>query len=180
MGIETSDTNPKTGLELLRRRFLAIAGGRVPADVVEDVVQDAMLVVVRKVDSAEAGELTDGLPRLTWCFQVLRNTIGNYYLRSARHAGEQSRACPDHLPGHGRTPVEALEAKELRQALTGALAEMRAADPQCGRYIGRLLDGLSPAALAAEEGVEHGALYRRMYRCRMKLRGLLAERGIRV
>ena len=180
MGIETSDTNRQAGLELLRRRFLAIAGGRVPADVVEDVVQDAMLVVARNVDSAGGVELTDGLPRLTWCFQVLRNTIGNYYLRSARRAGNRSLERPDHYPGHGSTPVEALEAKELRQALAAALAEMRASDSQCGRYIGRLLDGLTPSALAAEEGVEQGALYRRMYRCRAKLRGLLAERGIRV
>lgn len=180
MGIETGDTNRKMGIALLRQRFLTIAGARVPADAVEDVVQDAMLVVIRKADAVGGVEASDGLPRLPWCFQVLRNTIGNYYLRSARREGDRSLNCPDDHPGSSLTPVEALEAKELRQALGAALAEMRGADTQCARYIGRLLDGLTPAALAAEEGVEQSALYRRMYRCRMKLRGLLAERGIRV
>jgi RNA polymerase sigma factor (sigma-70 family) len=180
LGIETGDTSSKTGVRLLRERFLAIARCRVPADVVEDVVQDAMLVVVRRIDAAERAELIDGLPRLAWCFQVLRNTIGNHYLRTARRGGDRSLEHPDEHAGQGSTPAEALEAKELRQALTAALAEMRAADGQCARYIGRLLDGSTPAALAAEEGVEQGALYRRMYRCRTKLRDLLARRGIRV
>jgi DNA-directed RNA polymerase specialized sigma24 family protein len=212
VGIETSDTSPDASgdtnrdashdssrdanrgasLDLLRQRFRVIARGRVPADAVDDIVQDAMLVIVRKAKSSGGAEqardadsagrtvTSAGLPALPWCFQVLRNMIGNYYLHRARRAGDRPLDCPDEHASLDATPVEALEAKELRAALAESLAAMRASDPQCGRYIGRLLDGATPAVLAAEEGVEQGALYRRMYRCRMKLRGLLAERGIRV
>lgn len=167
-------------LDLLRRRFLAIAASRVPRDVVEDMVQDALLVVVRRAESAPPGESSEGLPRLDWCFQVLRNTIGNYYLRTARRSRRQSSGVSGDHCDPGTTPMEALEAKELREALQEALEVMRVRDPECGRAIDRLVGGASPAELAAEIGVEPAVFYRRLYRCRMKLKSLLEERGVKV
>lgn len=167
-------------LESLRLRFMAIAASRVPREAVEDLVQDALLVVASRIASAPAGEREAGLPRLDWCFQVLRNTIGNYYMKTSRRARRGGGRLNEDHRDPGATPMEALEAKEMREALEGALDAMRASDPDCGRTIDRIVSGTSPADLAAELGIAPAVFYRRLYRCRMKLRDLLEERGVMV
>ena len=55
---------------------------------------------------------------------------------------------------------------------------MATRDRDCARYLQRLFDGVAPGELARQEGLEEAALYRRVYRCRIKLRTLLARRGV--
>jgi DNA-directed RNA polymerase specialized sigma24 family protein len=165
-------------LGLLRARFVAIVGRRVPPDAVEDIVQDALRVVCEKADGLDPALLDDGWPRASWSFQVLRNTVGNHYSRMARRSDHRTLDLRDAGPAPGPTPMEARDVKELRRILHGVLHVLGESHPDCGRYLQRLVDGLSPAAVASEEGLAPGALHRRLYRCRMVLRSLLAEQGV--
>jgi RNA polymerase sigma factor (sigma-70 family) len=167
-------------LGLLRARFVAIVGRRVPPDAVEDIVQDALRVVCEKAAGLDPALLEDGWPRASWSFQVLRNMVGNYYLRTARRPDHRTLDFQDAGPVPGPTPMEARDAKELRRIVHGALCTLSETHPECGRYLRRLVDGLSPAAVASEEGLAPGALHRRLYRCRTVLRSLLAEQGVLV
>lgn len=130
---------------------------------------------------------TDDLPPLAWCFQVLRNTIGNWYQRerTRRAAADPMSIAHDQLraataPGQPLTPLEALERSETASLLGEALRALAAGSESCGRYLRGIGDGQKPAAIARREGVEEAALYRRIYRCREKLRALLAARGVSV
>ncbi len=163
----------------LRERFVEIAARRVPAAEVEDVVQEAMTTVLCRAQQIESARLVEGLPPMAWCFQVLRNTIGNFYQRHARARQESELVEPTSLAAEG-TPAEALEQKELLQHLSAALQELRAGDSQCWGFLSRLADGEKPRRLAEAAGLSETVLYRRLYRCRQKFRRLLLERGVRV
>ncbi len=164
-------------LARLRERLLAVASRRVPAEAVEDVVQDALRVIVeRKV--LEAGAVIDDLPGLAWCFQVLRNTIGNYYQKTRTRRAWQEQASSHVETPAPPTPLDALESEEATRVILATLREMRDDSESCGRYLERLAHGAAPADLARAEGVDPAVLYRRIYRCRYKLRMRLIERGI--
>lgn len=163
----------------LRERFLEVTAHRVPAAEVEDLVQEAMTTVLSRAQQIESERLVEGLPPLAWCFQVLRNTIGNFYQRHARAKQESELAELKGLHAEG-TPAEALEQKELLESLREALEELRADDRQCWGFLSRLADGEKPRRLAEAAGLSEAVLYRRLYRCRQKFRRLLQERGVRV
>ncbi len=160
----------------LRQRFVSVTARRVPQAHVEDLVQDALGVVYERGVVAQHGVTREGLPGLAWCFQVLRNTIGNFYqkqkTRSREPAIEDQPMAPP-VP----TPLEALEESQMVELLRSALEEFQARDAQCGRYLLHLAQGMSPQTLAVEESVEAPVLYRRLYRCRAKFRQLLERKG---
>jgi DNA-directed RNA polymerase specialized sigma24 family protein len=163
----------------LRARFVAVARRRVEPDSVEDIVQEALRVVVERGLGGPGGAALDGKPPIAWCFQVLRNVIGNHYqrarVRSARLAPLESAAA---LADPARTPLEALEADEAARQVGRALAALDSTDAGCGRYLRRLAEGVAPGVVAREERVAEAAFYRRLYRCREKLRERLATMGI--
>lgn len=171
------ETRTEAWLARLRERLLAVASRRVPAESVEDVVQDALRVIVqRRIPDSKAMRIDD-LPPLAWCFQVLRNTIGNYYQKTrSRQRWQEWVTNQDATPAP--TPLDALESDDATRAILAALAEMRDDSESCGRYLERLAAGISPADLARDEGLDAAVLYRRIYRCRHKLRLKLMERGI--
>jgi RNA polymerase sigma factor (sigma-70 family) len=162
----------------LHRRFVELARRRVPEDEAEDLVQEAMTVVLTRSGEIEEARLVEGRPPLAWCFTVLRNTIGNYYQRRERWAKTVDEDAVDRLHAEG-TPAEALESKELRIHIHQALQKLRGSDPQCWGFLSRLGDGIKPRSLAQSAGLEEAVLYRRLYRCRQKFRHLLEERGVR-
>jgi RNA polymerase sigma factor (sigma-70 family) len=191
----TGRGNPQASewLDQLRARFLAITARRVPAAVVEDLVQEALMIVVQRGGRTgaalgpQAPHAIDGLPPLAWCFQVLRNTIGNWYQRerTRRSAADPSSLAHEQLrhasaPERSLTPLEALEQSETDKVVGEALRELAATSDSCGRYLRSIADGEKPASIARREGLEESVLYRRIYRCREKLRELLAARGISV
>lgn len=162
----------------LRRQLLSVALRRVgPADV-EDIVQEALAII------HERGEPRPGegpLPPMAWCFQVLRNVVGNHYQRQRTRAEHLEPGVePEQAPvaAGGRTPLEALEDRELGRFLEGALERMAQEDPRCHGYLRATAEGLRPRELAAREGLAEAALYRRLYRCRQKLRERLVELGV--
>ncbi len=162
----------------LRERFLEVTARRVPASEVEDLVQEAMATVLSRAGQIEGARLVDGLPPIAWCFQVLRNTIGNFYQRHVREQGQTELEPAGSLRAEG-TPAEALEQKELRELVSEALAALEELDRQCWGFLRRLGEGEKPRRLARDAGLDEAVLYRRLYRCRHKFRRLLQERGVR-
>lgn len=163
----------------LRGRFESLARRRVAPDAVDDVVQDAMSIVIERGFTADRREQLDGLPPLAWCFQVLRNIIGNHYQKNRKLSRETNI---DDYPvlNDGMTPLEALEEADFAESISGAIAHLADHHPNCGRYLRKLTAGALPAEIAREEKLAAPVLYRRLYRCRAKLKEILEERGIRV
>ncbi len=162
----------------LRARFVAIARRRVPAEAVEDVVQDTLRIVIEKGWSGPGAADIDGRPALAWCMQALRNVIGNHYQRTrvrAAHAADPARL--EHVADRRRGPLEALAARDAERVVREALAGLARGDAPCGRWLSALAEERAPGELAREAGIEEGAFYRRLWRCREKLRAALAERG---
>jgi len=174
-------THPESWLDELRDRFITIARRRVPEDVVEDLTQDALRVVVeRGLDDPRAHDV-DGRPAVAWCLQVLRNTIGNYYQRERTRTtlAPEVEGEPDpHTPKAPRTPLESLETRQTVSVLLEAIDEMAGSGGDCARYLHELVHGKSPSDIAGAAGVAPAAFYRRLYRCRQRLRELLLARGI--
>lgn len=163
----------------LRARFVSVARRRVQASDVEDIVQDAMRIVIEKHTSGPGSGWVEGLPPVAWCFNVLRNTIGNHYqrtrVRSRILTPLETAGDPASL---GATPLEALESEDAVARIHDALASLAAENESCARFLSQLLRGVSPADLASAERLEEAILYRRVYRCRQRLRVLLAEKGV--
>ncbi len=165
-------------LDDLRARFTSLARRRVHPDAVEDLVQEALRIVVerRMIEPDSTG--TGGTPRLAACFQVLRNVIGNHYQRERVRrrrltVAEAGEAVRDVTP----TPLEALETEQAVRTIEGALARMASTDAGCARYLAALAGGASPREVAQRESLEETVFYRRVYRCRQKLRTALAAMG---
>jgi RNA polymerase sigma factor (sigma-70 family) len=165
----------------LRTRFHEVARRRLPPDLVEDVVQEALRVVVEKRIAVTTD--VEAPPSLAWCFQVLRHTIGNAYRRQRRR--ENREAGPETMERGTKatadpTPLEALEAREARGAIERALASLARSDQECARMLTRVVEGSSPAEIASQGGTDPLVFYRRSYRCRQKLRALLLQEGVDV
>ncbi len=152
----------------LTRRFTEVAARRVNPASIEDLVQDALRVVIEK-----GGDR----PRLDWCFQVLRNVIGNHYQR------EKTRRRfvvpdPEREADAAATEVTALEAMEGQELVDLLRTGVGTLGEPCSNYLGRLMVGESPARISTEEGLEAAVFYRRLYRCRQKLREWLKSKGV--
>ena len=165
-------------LEALRARLQAIARRRVAPDAVEDLVQEALRIVVERRLLAPGGGHTEGELRLAACFQVLRNVIGNHYqrerVRRRRLTGEDAA---HGVAAEGPTPIEALESEQAVGLVERTLAIMASTDAACARYLRTLAGGVTPRDAARTESLEESAFYRRVYRCRQKLRALLEREG---
>lgn len=173
-----SDRDAAAWAAPLRARLLAVARRRVPAEAAEDLVQETLRILLEKGFRGPGSEAMEGVPAMAFAFRVLRNVIGNHYqrdrIRRRRIAPQASGlAATDPAPG----PLEALTDDEARRVVTRCLDALAASDEACARYLRRLIDGVAPAALARDEGLAAAVLYRRVYRCRLKLRALLEDRG---
>lgn len=176
---DEGDPSSRPGMAELRRRFVEIARRRVPREAAEDLAQEALRIVVEKGVQIGSPAASGRPPALAFSFQVLRNVIGNYYQRSARRP-VAAEAEPDERAADTPTPLEALLAAERTRHIAEALRRLAEADGSCARYLSGLVEGRKPNELAGAEGVDPAAFYRRLYRCRAKLRTMLADRGIRV
>ncbi len=160
-------------LSLLRQRFAEIAARRVPADAVEDVVHDALGIILAK-GPAEAAGSGAAEPSLRWCFVVLRNVIGNWYQKRRRHETVEDRDFRDDSPD----ALAALATAERARTVRAAVAELRLERPDCAGWLWSMAQGTKAGELAEREGIEHSAFYRKIYRCRQKLAELLRRKGV--
>jgi DNA-directed RNA polymerase specialized sigma24 family protein len=173
-------------LEQLRARFIDVARARVAEGAVEDVVQDAMAIIYQK--AGKGGGVDQSAPELPWCFQVLRNVVGNYYQRErTRQRGERAgtplhdgvrefTARPDNP-----TPIEALERSERARVLREAIQELAVQDAFCGNHFLEVLGDRDRTPSGSEAARQGGGAastpYVRLFRCREKLRKILTRRG---
>lgn len=157
----------------LRARYAEIAARRVPEDAVEDLVQDALGIVLAKGPDAARGAGMDE-PPLRWCFTVLRNVIGNWYQKRRHHGDVQALEWADDRPD----PLAALTTAERDETVRAAVAELRRAHRRCADWLWSLAQGMKPGALADEARMDRAAFYRRIHRCRGALAEILRRRGV--
>ena len=170
--------------EELRVRFLAIAKRRVQPDHAEDVVQEALGVVLRRYDT---------LPRdrniLLWSLTVLRNVIGNHY-QARRRDTDRTVQVDDWrtVPAAALTadPTVDLVGGEAAEMLQRAIGDLARRSPRCGAIFAHILDsvemggGPREVSQRALERVQQelpdmsrNTFYVALHRCRAQLRGLL-------
>lgn len=170
--------------EELRVRFLPLAKKRVQPDHVEDVVHDALGIVLRKYRdrSCESGILV-------WSLTVLRNVIGNHY--QARRRDQERTILVDDwqtVPSASLTadPFGTIDADEAADRLEFAISELSLRSPRCGTIFGHILesmvheDGQREISQRAFELVRRdlpdltrNTFYVALHRCRAQLRSLL-------
>ncbi len=157
----------------LRQRFAEIAARRVPTDAVEDIVQDTLGIVLAK-GPAEAHRAGDTEPSLRWCFNVLRNVIGNWYQKRRHHETVENHDLADERPD----ALAALAADEQARTIRTAVAELRRQRPDCADWLWSMAQGTKAGALADQARIEHSAFYRKIYRCRRLLAEILQRKGV--
>ncbi len=173
----------------LRERLLEVARRRVPGEVAEDIVQEALAVIHQKGSGAGLSSVAamDAPPPLPWCFGVLRNVIGNHYQkqrtrdRAARPgASEHARVVEMFADRAEPTPLEALERLELARLLEDSIDELAGRDGECGRLLRSALGRAEPheeGASAKPARASTSTEYVRAFRCRQRLREILLRRG---
>jgi RNA polymerase sigma factor (sigma-70 family) len=181
--------DPRAETELfarLRVRFLSLAKRRVQPDHAEDVVQEALGVVLRKYRHLDPDR---GI--LIWSLTVLRNVIGNHYQARRRDTEQTTRVEDWHAVPEASLaddPAESLLAEETARRLEAAIAELARTSPRCGLIFGKLLASLetgggprevSSRALAMvqqeQPDLARNSFYVALHRCRAQLRTLLAR-----
>ncbi|MBU0743727.1 RNA polymerase sigma factor [bacterium] len=173
----------------LRVRFLQVAKRRVHGDHLEDVVQDALKIVLDKYH-ARTGDT--GI--LVWSFTVLRNVIGNHY-QSRKRDVERTTHVEDWQTFRSAAvvidPTQDRETTEFTSRLEDAVAALARKSPRCGRLFANLLESyrrgggqreVSQRALEMarreDPGISRNSFYVALHRCRAQLRALLdAEEG---
>jgi RNA polymerase sigma-70 factor (ECF subfamily) len=137
----------------------------------EDSAQDAMVNAYRHL-----GKFRGESKFSTWLATIAMNE-GRQKLRRAKRAkedsldepvqGEEQEITPAPLTDWREIPLEALERKELREALRDAVAEL----PGIYRQIFTLrdLDGMNVAETAAALGINENMVKVRLHRARMML-----------
>ena len=163
-----------TWLSLLRQRFAEIAARRVPEDAVEDIVQDALGIVLAK-GPAEAHREGRIDPSLRWSFNVLRNVIGNWYQKRRRHEGLENLQLADDRPD----ALASLTTAERAQTIRIAVDELRVKRPDCADWLWSMAQGTKAGILAARARMEQAVFYRKIYRCRKMLAEILLRKGVK-
>ncbi|MFN0150174.1 MAG: hypothetical protein ACKVU1_05610 [bacterium] len=154
---------------------------------VEDVVHDALAIVFEKTGAPAEAAHANEPPALPWCFQVLRNVIGNLYQKERTRARASNPESEMHARLHefsGRalepTPMESLERRERSRLLREAIDTLAAEDDFCGKHFRELLHGSDSDAsrsAAAGSNAATSTFHVRLFRCRKKLKAILMKRG---
>jgi DNA-directed RNA polymerase specialized sigma24 family protein len=171
--------------ESLRVRFLQIAKRRVRPDHLEDVVQDALRIVLARFRDRDAER---GI--LVWSLTVLRNVIGNYYQAKERESArladiEDLSVIPDDTAG----ALAEVDQADSAANLEAAIADLARRLPRCGVIFREILachergGGQREISQRALRRVQRhypdltpGSFYTALHRCRAHLREILASR----
>ena len=142
----------------------------------EDGAQDAMVNAYRHL-----GKFRGESKFSTWLATIAMNE-GRQKLRKLKRAkedsldepvqGEEQEITPAPLTDWREIPLEALERKELREALRGAVAELPGIYRQIFTF--RDLDGMNVAETAVALGINENMVKVRLHRARMMLQKRLA------
>jgi RNA polymerase sigma factor (sigma-70 family) len=149
-------------LSLLEQRITSVAKRRVPADAVQDVVQDTLLVLLRKLP-----ELTSEVDILPYTYLALRNIIGNYYqeersLKRFRDLDENELL------------TNSLEEIETNIYLDQVLDTCKRTNGEYARIVKMVLDGYTLKEIMKEIGAPSiEALHTKIHRGRKQLKAAL-------
>lgn len=130
----------------------------------EDLVQEAFLVALERIDSFQPGR-----PFAPWFFRILTNRGLN--ARKSRSL-RQMEAIPADAPARGESPERAAERSELRERLRAVLDGL----PERQRTIVQLfeLEGFSSAEIAEILELSDGTVRWHLHHARKVLREALA------
>lgn len=126
----------------------------------EDLVQEAFIAAVEKIDTFQEGRLFG-----PWFFRILVNRGLN--ARKARAIRRTEQIGPD-VPAHDPSPLRAMERAEVREQLGTALAAL----PDRQQTIVRLfeLEGFSGVEIAEILGISDGTVRWHLHQARRVLR----------
>jgi RNA polymerase sigma-70 factor (ECF subfamily) len=130
----------------------------------EDLVQDAFMAALQKIDSYQAGR-----PFSPWFYRILVNRgLNSRKSRSRRH----TEALPLDASAAGLSPLRETEQSELREYLSTALEAL----PERQRTIVELfeLEGFSSVEIADILGLSDGTVRWHLHQARQVLRNVLA------
>jgi RNA polymerase sigma-70 factor (ECF subfamily) len=135
----------------------------------EDVVQDAFMAALVKIDTFETGR-----PFAPWLFRIVANRALN--LRKSR-ALRQADPIPASAASGGESPMDAAERSERRRALQEALAQL----PEQQRWIVELfeIDGFTSPEIADMLDLAEGTVRWHLHTARQTLRTVLARFAMR-
>lgn len=136
-------------------RFCSRLLGR--ADLAEDIVQETLLIALRKPETRDPVAYVFGIARM---------------LCKSTHRQRQSVSLDDELPGHD-DPLAALLSRERGGLLEAAFARLDTPTRQL--LTDRYLEEKSVGALASESGVTENAASLRLLRAREALENVLAR-----
>jgi RNA polymerase sigma-70 factor, ECF subfamily len=136
----------------------------------EDLVQDAFIAALVKIDTFQAGRSFDA-----WFYRILVNR--GLDLRKARKRRE-TEEIPESSPAPCPSPLDTLESSELRHDLRLALARL----PETQRLLFQLydLEGFSGPEIAEMLDLPEGTARWHLHRARKALRDALAQHSRRV
>lgn len=173
--------------ENLRVRFLGIAKRRVQQDNLEDLVQEALQIVLRK---AREQHRTENV--LVWSLTVLRNVIGNHY-QARRRETERMVTGEDILDNVADATAGPDQMPETDPHLENALASLAERFPRCGKIFAGILASLElgggprEVSQRALESIQRttpemtrGGFYTALHRCRSQLRAILDKESSHV
>lgn len=140
------------------------------ADDAEDLVQDAFVAALVKIDTFEAGRSFDA-----WFYRILVNR--GLDLRKAR-TRRRTEEIPESSPALCPSPLETLETRELQEDLSRALARL----PETQRLIFQFyeLEGFSGPEIAGMLDLPEGTTRWHLHQARKTLREALAQHARRV
>ena len=157
----------------LYERLRAFVARRVGAADADDVVQEVLLRIHRRIDTLDQTDRLDA-----WAYQITRNTIIDHY-RSRARRGEASSDDTDSVPvtESAAPPSDDAEEVEARRELASCLTPLHEwlAEPY-RQAVGLVeLEGVPQTQAAERLGISISGMKSRVQRARRQLKALLLE-----
>ena len=158
----------------LYERLRAFVSRRVGAADADDVVQEVLLRIHRRIDTLDQADRLDA-----WAYQITRNAIIDHYRSRVRRGEASSDDDGVSVAVEERVlpPADEAEEDEARRELAACLTPLheRLAEPY-RQAVGLVeLEGVPQAQAAARLGISTSGMKSRVQRARRQLKALLLE-----
>lgn len=150
----------------MRERFLSVAKKRIVGASCEDVVQEAMMILMRKID-----EVRGEKHLLPFAFQILRNCLGNYYQKTRR----ERQVIDFNADVSTATRDEPTRNDEWAELVSRAMQHLERDHAKCAGLIRAVLRSAPVSELKQLLNTDEANVYRTLYRCRMRLKTILTD-----
>jgi RNA polymerase sigma factor (sigma-70 family) len=160
-------------LSRLQGRLEVLAKQRLTEALAEDAVQETLETLWTKRDALRNADHV-----LPFTFQILRNKIGNAYLRSERNpeVGTNFEAGTREFQDHSTNPHSMVEGREFEKILDRAIERCSEEHEMWGRVLRMLREGRSPAEIREALGeIPMATVHTRIFRARQRLKEILRD-----